>query len=122
MYFWLTSRHRVQNHTKIKLILKRFVLKRFLKPLELCPKLVVLCSFLQKTSRLRVLGDNIGPGFLAVVRFGSSPTASPLSCQQVVSLSQSSCTSMVELTDGRGVRGWGRRQIQRRRGSLALYK
>ncbi len=38
-----------------------------------------------------------GPGFLAVVRFGSSTALSPLSRQQVVSLSQSSCASPVEL-------------------------
>jgi hypothetical protein len=42
-----------------------------------------------------------GPGFLAVVWFGSS-TMHPLSRQKFVSLSQSSCVSPVELTDGRG--------------------
>jgi hypothetical protein len=41
-----------------------------------------------------------GPGFLAVVLFGSSP-CTPF----VVSLSQSSCVSPVELTNGRGGRG-----------------
>ncbi len=48
----------------------------------------------------------------------------PLSRQQVVSLSQSSCVSPVELTDGeRGEsRGWARSQIIRPRESLALYK
>jgi hypothetical protein len=46
-----------------------------------------------------------GPGFLAV------------ECQQVVSLSQSSCVvSPVELTDGRGGMVW------RRRESLVLYE
>jgi len=45
-----------------------------------------------------------GPGFLAIVSFGSFPP--PLSPQQVVSLSQSSWVSLVELTDGRqGVGG-----------------
>ncbi len=53
-----------------------------------------------------------GPGFIAVVWFGSSPNPSPsrprppsVSC--LVSLSQSSCISPVELTDGRGGRGGG---------------
>jgi hypothetical protein len=49
---------------------------------------------------------HIGPGFLAVVRFGSSPTPFPpflhLSREQVVSLSQSSRVWPVELTDGGG--------------------
>ncbi len=51
------------------------------------------------------------PGFLAVVWFGSSPHPVPLFHQQVVSLSQSSCVSPVELTDGRGrgmVGGWAK--------------
>jgi hypothetical protein len=52
------------------------------------------------------------------MRFGSSPI---LSCQQVVSLSQSYSESPVELTDGRGGRGWGRSQTIRRRESLVLY-
>ncbi len=57
-----------------------------------------------------------GPGFLAVVRFGSSPTPShPLFPQPLVSLSQSSCLSPVDLTDGRGGRGWASE-------SLARYK
>ncbi len=45
-----------------------------------------------------------GPGFLAVARFGSSTTPSPLSRRKVVSLSQSSCVSPVVLTHGKG--GW----------------
>jgi hypothetical protein len=49
-----------------------------------------------------------GPGFLAVVRFGSSPNPLPLLDQQVVSLSQSFCVLPVELTDrGGGGRGAG---------------
>jgi hypothetical protein len=49
---------------------------------------------------------NRGPGFLAVVRFGSSHT--PF-CQQVVSLSQSSCVSSIEhVLTGDGEIGWGR--------------
>jgi len=60
-----------------------------------------------------------GPGFLAVVWFNPLP----LSRQQVVSLSQSSCVSPVELTKGRG-RAWGRGRSQfiRRRESLVFYK
>jgi hypothetical protein len=46
-----------------------------------------------------------GAGFLAVRRFGYSPTPSPLSRQQLVFLSQSSCVLPVELTEGR--RGGG---------------
>ncbi len=48
-----------------------------------------------------------GPGFLDVVWFGSSPTLSPLSRQQVVSLSLSSCVSPVNLTDWREIGGFG---------------
>ncbi len=48
-----------------------------------------------------------GQGFLAVVRFGSSPIPSPLSRKQAVFLSQSTCVSPVELTDGRGGGGAG---------------
>ncbi len=45
-----------------------------------------------------------GPGFLAVVWFGSSPTPPPIPHphEQVVSLSPSSCVLPVELTLGRG--------------------
>jgi hypothetical protein len=53
------------------------------------------------------------------------PPTSPLSLQQVVSLSQSSCVLPVELTDGRvenGGRGWVRSQTIRLPESLALYK
>ncbi len=46
---------------------------------------------------------------------------SPLFRQQVVSLSQSSCVSPVELTDRRGGRWQRRSQIIRRQESLALY-
>jgi hypothetical protein len=42
-----------------------------------------------------------GPGFLADVWFGSSSIPSSLYSQQVVSLSQSSFASPVDLTDGR---------------------
>jgi hypothetical protein len=54
-----------------------------------------------------------GPGFLAVVWLAPSPPPFPV--RQVVSLSQSSCVSPVELTDGRGGG-----QIIRRRESLVL--
>ncbi len=51
-----------------------------------------------------------------------SPTSFPLSCQQLVSLSQSSCVSAVELTDGRcGGKGLGKEPNRRLRESLALY-
>ncbi len=40
----------------------------------------------------------------------------------VVSLTRSSCVSLVELTDGRGGEVWGRSQIIRRREILVLYK
>jgi len=47
------------------------------------------------------------PYFIAVVWFGSYPIPfSPLFCQQVVSLSQSSCVSLLELTDGRDGGPW----------------
>ncbi len=59
-------------------------------------------------------------------------THSPLlPCQQVVSIFQSSCVSLVELTDGRKGRkgggdgegdGRGKNQIKRRREGLVLYK
>jgi len=55
-----------------------------------------------------------GPGFLAVVCFGSSPPPLPPSCQQLVSLSQSS-----EISAGRG---WARSQIIPGRESLILCK
>ncbi len=59
-----------------------------------------------------------GPSFLAVTWFGSLPP----SRQQAVSLSQSACVSPDELTDGRGVRGWGSSQTYDGWKSLALYK
>ncbi len=58
-----------------------------------------------------------GPGFLGVVRFGSSPPS--LSRQQIVSLSQSSCVSPVHLNDGRG--GGRGAEIIRPQESLGLY-
>ncbi len=67
-----------------------------------------------------------GPGFLAVVWFGSAPTHfHPLFRQQVIFLSQFSCVPPYELNNGRGGegegRGWARSQIIRPRESLALY-
>ncbi len=62
-----------------------------------------------------------GPGFLAVIWFSSSPHLPPPR-QQVVSLTRSSCVSPVELTEGRGGRGWGRSQIIWCREMLVLYK
>jgi hypothetical protein len=62
-----------------------------------------------------------GPGFLAVVLLGSSPTPyPPFSRQKLVSLSQSSCVSPVELTDGRG--GEPGAKIIPPRESLVFYK
>jgi hypothetical protein len=55
----------------------------------------------------------IGPGFLYVVMIWLLP----ISSQQVVSLSQSSCVLPVELTDW----GGGGSQIIRRRERLVLY-
>jgi hypothetical protein len=40
-----------------------------------------------------------------MLSFGSSPLPSPLFRHQVVSLSQSACVSLVELTDRRGGQG-----------------
>ncbi len=57
--------------------------------------------------------------FLEVVWFGSLPTPSPPPREQVIFLSQSSCVSLLELTDGRG---FARSQIVRPREGLALYK
>jgi hypothetical protein len=45
----------------------------------------------------------LGPSFLTVVWSGSTPAPFPPSCEQIVALSQSSCVSPVQLTDG----GWG---------------
>jgi hypothetical protein len=56
------------------------------------PKVENLISLAQ-----RVLYDYRGPGFLAVVCFGSDP----LSRQQVISLSRSFCVLLVEHSDGR---------------------
>jgi hypothetical protein len=47
---------------------------------------------------------------------------SHLSCQQIVSLSQPSCVSPVELTDRERGEEWAWRQIKRPRESLAFYK
>ncbi len=52
------------------------------------------------------------------------PTSSPLSRDSVVSLSQSSCVSQLELNDGRGGGGGGggAKLYDRPRESLVLYK
>ncbi len=64
-----------------------------------------------------------GPGFLAVVWLGYSPTPSTLLQWAIcISFSVFLCvTSPVELTDERGGRGWARSQIIRRGESLVLY-
>ncbi len=63
-----------------------------------------------------------GPGFLAVVWFGSTPNPLPLYRQKVAFLSQqSSCVSPVQLTYGKGGKG----AVEPNRPpkeSLALYK
>ncbi len=63
-----------------------------------------------------------GPGFLAVLWFCSSsiPTPPPLSRQQVVSFAQPFSVLLVELTDGRGGRGWLGSQITRPQESLGF--
>ncbi len=63
-----------------------------------------------------------GPGFLAVVWFGSSPILSPpLSRQQVVFLAQSSCVSPVEpVLTGKGDMGGGVKLYNREKVTL-LY-
>ncbi len=63
-----------------------------------------------------------GPGFLTVghMIWLLSHTPSPVSNLSL--FNQSSCVSLVELTDGRGRRGWGKSQIIRQRESLVLYK
>jgi hypothetical protein len=68
------------------------------------------------------------PDFLAVVGFGSSPIpplppGSPVRRPQVVSLSQSSCVSPGELTDGRrGGGSVGEEPNNTTAQNLALYK
>jgi hypothetical protein len=51
----------------------------------------------------RVLNE--AQAFLPSYDLAPIPTPFPLSLQQVVSLSQSSCVLLVKVTDGRGVRG-----------------
>ncbi len=65
-----------------------------------------------------------GPGFLAVFWFGHSPRPLPPPAgEQVVSLSQSSCVSPVELTDGIRERGGVDEEPNHTtRESLDLYK
>jgi len=62
-----------------------------------------------------------GPGFLAVVRFGSVPTSSPSPVSKSTADTQEDFER--ETTCGResGREGWGRSQIIRRRESLVLY-
>ncbi len=68
----------------------------------------------------RVLNDLLRTklSYGRIIRFLSHP----LSRQQVLSLSQSSCESPVELTHGRKGGGWARNQIRRPRESMALFK
>ncbi len=54
-----------------------------------------------------------GPSFPANGWFGSSPTPSPISRKQVVSLSQSSCVSPVELVDCWLVESWREKMVGR---------
>ncbi len=66
---------------------------------------------------------NIGPGFLAVVWFGSTPMSPPpLPSASCLSISVLLCvTSKAYWQEGGGKR-WGRSQIIWRRESLSLYK
>ncbi len=54
--------------------------------------------------------------------FSPSLPPPPPSCQQVVSFSQTSCVSPVNLTGGREGKGWGRSKFIRGRYSLVLYE
>ncbi len=57
-----------------------------------------------------------------MIRLLANPPSSPLPSKKLVSLSQSSCVSPVELTEWRGGRGWAWSRILRLQESLALYK
>ncbi len=72
-------------------------------------------GFVKHGWQQRELNDK-GPGLLAFV----TPVPLPLSRQQLVSLSQPSCVSPVELTERRRGRAW--RRIIWPQKSLALYK
>jgi hypothetical protein len=92
----------VQDSERISLaddiIIKVFVLAN--------PRVVYACTVYTENYRVSIRGFWMiyrGQGFHAFLWFGSSPPPTPLSCQQIVSLSLSSCVSPVELT-GR----WGR--------------
>ncbi len=108
--FSITLYRKALFHRKVQKNQKNIV---FVLPME--PYLFCLVAIREYLMYNRI------PGFLAVVWFGSFPLPSPLpSRQQVVSLSQSSCVSTVELLtkEWRGARS----QIIRRRESLVLYK
>jgi hypothetical protein len=62
-----------------------------------------------------------GPGFLAVLGFGSSPPP-PLSRQQFVSLPKSSCVWPVEITDGIGRAEYGEEPNHTTTRSLVRFK
>ncbi len=72
------------------------------------PRVVYACTVYTENYRVSIREFWMiyrGPGFHAILWFGSSSTPSPLSSKQIVSLSQSSCVSPVELT-GRWGKGW----------------
>jgi hypothetical protein len=71
---------------------------------------------LSKTESIELLIED--QAFLRSYDLAPRPPPSPISPQPIVSLSQSSCVSPVELTDGRE---WAMNQIMRPRESLALY-
>ncbi len=76
------------------------------------PRVVYACTVFTENYRVRIREFWMiyrGPGFHAILWFGSSSTPSPLSSKQIVSLSQSSCVSPVELTGrwGKGRYGGG---------------
>ncbi len=84
----------------------------------LCSELIVVVSFTQK-----VLNSFRLPGFLAAHDLAPPPNPPTAYRQQVVSFSQTSCVSPLELLLTEELcEGMGKIQIIRQRESLSLYK